>query len=254
MGLQPDWRWCDRCYTLAYSGFGTGACRAGGGHVFDASGAYLVMMTDEPAGTQNGWRWCANCQSLAYSGFNGGTCFAGGEHDFTGSGEYSVPMGGTPVGAQAGWRWCSRCQCLVYGGDPAGSGFCPAGSGHDLSGSSAYSVATPTTAAAEAVEPRITVEVNGGQIYVRGEGFFPMASARVRFAADGKNLDIVTPVNQAGRIQHTEDSRPYDGACVIWAHDLTTQKWAVYRLALRLPRRFPLDPVTIDPGTELDPL
>jgi hypothetical protein len=96
--------------------------------------------------------------------------------------------------------------------------------------------------------------VNGGQIYVRGEGFLPMASARVRFAADGKNLDIVTPVNQAGRIQHTEDSRPYDGACVIWAHDLTTQKWAVCRLALRLPRRFPLDPVTIDPGTELDPL
>jgi len=53
---------------------------------------------------------------------------------------------------------------------------------------------------------------------------------------------------------HTEDSRPFDGACIIWANDLTTQKWAVYRLALRLPRRFPLDPVTIDPGTELDPL
>jgi len=32
-----------------------------------------------------------------------------------------------------------------------------------------------------------------------------MASALVRFAAEGKNLDIVTSVNQAGRIQHTEE-------------------------------------------------
>jgi len=28
MGLQPDWRWCDRCYTLAYSGFSGGTCFA----------------------------------------------------------------------------------------------------------------------------------------------------------------------------------------------------------------------------------
>jgi hypothetical protein len=250
MGAQPDWRWCSRCSTLAYAGFGTGVCVSGQGHDFGGSGEYLVAMQETPQDAQPGWRWCSRCQCLAYSEIDSGSCAAGGGHDFTGSGAYSVPMGPVPGGAQEGWRWCGQCQCLVYGGG-ASPGSCPAGDEHYFGGSGAYSVSMRAVDPVDPVDPKITVDTGFGDIRIEGTGFSANSAVHIRFQSEDKTLDIDTTANQAGRILHREDGRQQQGRCNIIVRDTATGRWTLDAVLNRVPQRFPRDPVTIDPGTAL---
>ena len=50
MPFQKDWKWCNQCQVLCFSGRGLGACKAnpGGGHNFDGSGNYVLYHYDPP--------------------------------------------------------------------------------------------------------------------------------------------------------------------------------------------------------------
>ncbi|MEO9295931.1 MAG: hypothetical protein ABI347_10090 [Nitrososphaera sp.] len=99
---QPGWRWCSKCYSLAFldPGRGPGSCPAGDKHDHSSSGKYFVEFTrthDPSIGQkwvdeveQPGWRWCSRCEQLAYTR-NTTRCPAilgFGDHDFSQSGSY----------------------------------------------------------------------------------------------------------------------------------------------------------------------
>ncbi|WP_143268488.1 hypothetical protein [Amycolatopsis vastitatis] len=245
MGMQPGWRWCARCSSLAYSGFGDGICVHDSAHDFGGSGEYFVSMVDVPEGSQPGWRWCNRCQCLCYSGFGDGDwCAAGGPHNFEGSGPYSVPLGAIPPSSQDGWRWCCTCLCLVYG---ESGGTCPSGGAHDFSRSGAYSVATAMPP--PELRPSITVDRNSGMLRVDGEGFTPNARVNIRYYNDHKNLDLPTTANEIGRIAHNTGYRRAEGSCTVFARDETTGRTAIGSAGTWVPDNFPYDPVPIDQGT-----
>jgi hypothetical protein len=123
-GLQPGWRWCDRCHGLYYGPrVATSVCPASGAHrpaTESGSPTYGVHLADPPPpGSQPGWKWCNRCQGLVFGGVDGarvGACPASGGHDHTGSGAYSLRHGQPPhPGGQADWRWCSKCEALYFG-------------------------------------------------------------------------------------------------------------------------------------------
>jgi hypothetical protein len=82
--LQGGWRFCGRCYTLFYEGFGAGYCVVGGGHV--ARGWHFALPHHLDADvlahphtqkhTQTGWRFCGRCSALFYDDgrLNTGQC------------------------------------------------------------------------------------------------------------------------------------------------------------------------------------
>ena len=98
---QTGWRWCRKCYGLAYldSGRGPGRCAAGGKHDHSASGAYAVEFVHPHASTipqafidqveQTGWAWCSKCEMLGYQP-QPSHCPAGGQHNFSSSGKYQL--------------------------------------------------------------------------------------------------------------------------------------------------------------------
>lgn len=248
MGTQPDWKWCGRCSSLAYSGFGDGVCVGGQGHDFGGSGPYVLSMDESPAGTQQGWRWCGRCQCLFYSWSGDETwCAAGGQHDGAGSREYSVPLDSVPDGAQEGWRWCAQCQCLAYAhADPAGS--CPTGGTHFFAGSGAYSVPVEPP---RPVPLDVRADLHPGVIRIEGSGFTPYSTVTIRFLADRETYDVVTESNQIGHILHREDSRPRRGRCTLTVRDTATGRWTMAAVINHVPRALPGAGVPIDPGTAL---
>ncbi|GAB2993738.1 hypothetical protein [Saccharothrix stipae] len=247
MGMQSGWRFCERCYSLAYSGFGDGVCVEGFAHDFERSGEYFVSMQDVPEGSQPGWRWCNRCQCLCYGGFGVGTwCAADGPHDFAGSGEYSVPLDTKPPASQDGWRWCRTCLCLAYG---ESGGTCPSGGEHDFSLSGAYSV--PTVMPPPEIRPSITVDRDGEMLRVNGEGFTPNGRVNVRYYNDHKDLDLPTTANGIGRVSHITGYRRIEGSCTVFVRDEATGQTAIGSAGTWVPEGFPYDPVPIDPGTAI---
>lgn len=89
---QAGWRWCSKCYGLAYLDAvrGPGRCAAGGVHDHSQSGAYNVEFdSSQDVSQQQGWAWCRLCEMLAFK--QAATrCPAGGSHDFSQSGAYGL--------------------------------------------------------------------------------------------------------------------------------------------------------------------
>jgi len=98
---QSGWRWCAKCYGLAYldPGRGPGRCAAGGQHDHSASGAYSVEFVEPHWPTipqnmidqveQTGWSWCSKCEMLGYQP-QPSRCPASGQHDFSSSAKYRL--------------------------------------------------------------------------------------------------------------------------------------------------------------------
>jgi hypothetical protein len=143
-GQQDQWRWCNKCYCLFYSGnYWTGWCPKGGGHNWEGSGNY-VLFYDEGNG-QRRWRWCHKCTACWYSGHgsNKGECPAPNKHSRDGSGNYVLRYRGSGGGWGGGnwqddWRWCRKCYCLWYSGDDQPDDSCAAGGRHSRQGSGNY--------------------------------------------------------------------------------------------------------------------
>jgi hypothetical protein len=136
---QSQWRWCLKCQSMAYAGFGTGPCPAGGTHDQSQSASYSLALNESAgAPSQDNWRWCKKCQVLNFGGNAPGPCAASGVHDNSGSGNYALRVGAFGIAWQDKWAWCKKCQTLVYSGNPPAP--CAAGGVHDTSASEDYSV------------------------------------------------------------------------------------------------------------------
>ena len=130
---QSGWRWCGKCQSLCFAGFGQiGRCAAGGAHNHGGSwNLPLIHGTYAPA--QNDWKYCNKCQMLSYAGNpTQGACPAGGQHEHSGSWDFAMLWGGDIPGTQRAWKWCDKCQGVAY--SPNGGGKCPAGGAHHYPG------------------------------------------------------------------------------------------------------------------------
>ena len=121
--LQSEWKWCNKCQTLSFTGDGStvGPCAAGGVHDHSGSGNYGLTNTQINQQGQANWRWCHKCQGLYYAGVTdipGGKCQAGGAHDGSSSLGYVLSQDGRPTvqGGQGRWHWCRKCMMLAYDG------------------------------------------------------------------------------------------------------------------------------------------
>src|SRR4051812_20841736 len=85
---QKDWAWCKGCQGMWFTGNDEkGKCPAGGKHVSEGSGSYVLVHDDKDAKGQNKWRWCHKCQGLWFSGGDdNGSCPAGKAHSDKDSG------------------------------------------------------------------------------------------------------------------------------------------------------------------------
>jgi peptidoglycan hydrolase-like protein with peptidoglycan-binding domain len=142
-GTQNNWRWCQKCYVLAFAGStgGPGLCAAGGRHDHSNSANYLLKYNSSDPQTQSGWNWCQKCQCLWYSQAGNGPCPAGGVHDGTNSQNYSVMLYPSNPQDQSNWAWCRKCDGLFFAVNSY-TGACPASGNHDSTGSQNYSLAT----------------------------------------------------------------------------------------------------------------
>ncbi|EXJ69616.1 uncharacterized protein A1O5_07652 [Cladophialophora psammophila CBS 110553] len=136
---QQNWRWCRKCFGLAYAGGSAGRCQSGGTHDHGGSGHYTLSIDGNPPnGGQDQWRWCSKCQLLAYDGYN--ACAGGGAHISNPSGLYSVTHNDPNAPGQQGWKWCNKCYVLCHSSPGAGRGVCPKRGTHDYSNSGNYTV------------------------------------------------------------------------------------------------------------------
>lgn len=102
MPMQPEWRFCRKCYALFYDGFPSkGRCHAdGGGH--EAAGFNFVLPHDV-SGTptaQDSWRFCHLCNEMFYDGRSDKGHCPGGALDLSGlesqTAELNRPIVGVP--------------------------------------------------------------------------------------------------------------------------------------------------------------
>jgi len=136
MGMQLDWRYCQKCHVMFFDGNpDKGSCAAGGPHV--AQGYMFALPHDIPPApkSQGDWRFCGKCHAMFYDGFpQQGACPRdGGWHAAAGFGfvlPHDVPPTGT---AQDAWRYCGKCHAMFYDGS-ADKGRCDAGGGHSAMG------------------------------------------------------------------------------------------------------------------------
>ena len=140
---QDGWRGCVKCGGLYLSYWGVAnICPAGGNHVFNESGDYVLPNNAANPPGQPGWRQCHKCAGLFYSLNPGSKCpvtTPTSAHDSTGSGGYSVVNNVANDPGQHHWRWCNKCQGIWY--QDLGVSVCPAdGKAHSLSGSGDYSI------------------------------------------------------------------------------------------------------------------
>ena len=93
-GAQTGWRWCNKCYGLAYSANPSdGTCPRGGTHAFGGSAVYNILANQATRpGHQDKWSWCKHCQQLWYSGNDVARCCFSpqGYHTAEGSMNYSL--------------------------------------------------------------------------------------------------------------------------------------------------------------------
>ncbi|MGH4007234.1 MAG: hypothetical protein ACRDTH_03550 [Pseudonocardiaceae bacterium] len=82
IGLQANWRWCNRCQGL-FLGDTTGRCPLGDGHNSQGSSDYTPFLDDGVlVNKQDGWRSCFKCQGMFFAGNPTlGICPTGGGHD-----------------------------------------------------------------------------------------------------------------------------------------------------------------------------
>jgi cytochrome c5 len=136
MGMQLDWRFCEKCHVMFFDGFPQkGNCAAGGPHV--AQGFMFALPHDiaPVPQSQNAWRYCQNCHSMFYDGFpQKGLCPSNGQGHVAQGFMFVLPHDVPPTGnAQDAWRFCQKCQALFYDGFPD-KGRCDAGGGHVAQG------------------------------------------------------------------------------------------------------------------------
>ena len=131
---EKDWRYCDRCKQLVYTGQGQASvCPARGPH--NPAGDYAVLKTSDLPG-ETGWRRCQNCGALFH---DAAKCAAQVTHDSAESDNYHLVQSTAPIAHfEAGWKWCAKCQTLIFGNDSTGT-ICPWGGQHQLDGN--YEVA-----------------------------------------------------------------------------------------------------------------
>jgi hypothetical protein len=201
MAEQPDWRWCQKCQGLFYSGGSSqGVCPADRApHDGSASWVYSLAMNEPHDGAQPAWRWCGKCQGLFYAGTltqNGVCPTDGAAHDGGGSADYSIFFEGSaaPAEAQPGWRWCQRCQGFFYAGG-ATLGACPAGGTHTADGSGLYVLEHQAPALL------LTANVEARLVTTRvGLGRFQLVTTPVFSEAENANLKA-----NPGATIHTQD-------------------------------------------------
>jgi hypothetical protein len=135
--FQSQWRFCDKCETLFFNGFGAkGSCPAGGGH--NAQGYNFGLPHGNQLGetekAQVNWRYCSKCFSMYWDGSaDMGRCSAGGGHTAQGY-KFRLPhdMPGDAHN-QINWRYCQKCHVMFYDGF-SGKGRCAAGGAHSAYG------------------------------------------------------------------------------------------------------------------------
>ena len=150
---QPDWRLCNRCHGLFFSGANCSyhrenqRCPAGDLHVPFGFNYVLEHDIQETRWAQSGWRFCTKCNGLFYFGPDGSdrrpdqVCPADGLHNAAG---YNFVLthditrslrGGRRPNNQQHWRFCTKCYGLFYwgkdGGDHPENQRCPAGDLHN---------------------------------------------------------------------------------------------------------------------------
>ncbi len=136
MGMQLDWRFCQKCHVMFFDGFPQkGNCAAGGAH--EAQGFMFALPHDLPdrPSAQTSWRFCDKCHAMCFDGFpQKGVCPSdGGGHHAQGF-MFSLPHDtGATGNAQADWRFCQKCQAMFFDGF-ADKGRCDAGGGHQAQG------------------------------------------------------------------------------------------------------------------------
>lgn len=137
--LEGNWRWCNQCMGLFWSGDVTnGSCPATRGQHL-AGGVKVYKLSRDYGSGERQWKWCKRCEGLFWGGEGAGQCPAtGGGHDTTNPHDYALLRGAGLKNHENGWRYCESCRILFWGGDGR-RGACPAGtSGHDTSDSSNY--------------------------------------------------------------------------------------------------------------------
>ena len=100
---QGNWRWCQKCQGMFFSGSpNQGVCPLDGqAHDGSQSGHYAILWDNGLSGTQGGWLWCRRCQAMFYAGNpDQGACPVGGTHDGSASGAYAMPWDTTPPPSQ----------------------------------------------------------------------------------------------------------------------------------------------------------
>jgi hypothetical protein len=134
---QRNWKWCNKCQGLTFSG--TAVCPAGDVHDHSKSANYSLAWDGSG---QTGWKWCTKCQSLSFTGLpgNASTCPAGGAHNTNPSANYGLQLNNPKAEGQKDWKWCRKCQGLTFAANST-IGPCSVGGVHDHSGSGNYTLA-----------------------------------------------------------------------------------------------------------------
>jgi hypothetical protein len=142
-GDQPEWRFCDRCFSMFYNRPNPnnypGRCAAGGSH--QAQGFLFTLHYDSDkrqpvAGrdSQFDWRFCGKCFAMFWDAgqhdHEHGRCPAGGGHLAYGF-IFGLPHDNAANPGQPDWRFCGKCNGLFFD-DPRNSnkGVCAAGGSH----------------------------------------------------------------------------------------------------------------------------
>ena len=141
--IQRDWRWCNKCQGVFFSGNTLpNYCPAGGGHSYDANQQYGLPQQRPSGEWLDQWRWCNKCQGLFWIHDGKGLCpdaSLSKEHDDAGSGTYFLALAPILGVTFPSFRYCNRCAGLWNITQPS-TGFCPAGGGHASTGSGKFYV------------------------------------------------------------------------------------------------------------------
>jgi hypothetical protein len=145
---ESGWKWCKKCYTLAYNaaGQGPGWCAAGDKHDHSESGTYVLPIDAEASAAQLRWYHCSKCSAMNYRSANRspGTCSADrGVHDDEEQQQFLFAHDTTAVPG-AGFRWCNKCECLVLSSGAAAP--CAKGDNHVTTAGASYVVRTEPSA------------------------------------------------------------------------------------------------------------
>jgi hypothetical protein len=162
-GDQPDWRFCDRCFSMFYNkqnpnnGY-AGRCPSASG-VHHAQGFLFTVHFDSSrrqpvAGrdSQFDWRFCSKCFCMHWEPSKLGLrCAGGGTHAAFGF-IFGLPHDNPGNPGQADWRYCQKCGTLFFDNpNSPDKGSCPGNgnAGHSRSANSFnFQIPFTTTSAA----------------------------------------------------------------------------------------------------------